>query len=460
MPPVESHPGPRTWLTAAMASLVCSAFFLLLYPLVNAITAHRHDVGVLYADWEMAIPFIPLLFIPYVSLDLFFVAAPFICTTKEEIKTLAARLTTATLLACLFFLMIPLRAVFPRVPVDGYLGPLFDAFRLLDQPYNQFPSLHVALAFILIWTYHRHLRGAWLILFHLWFALIIVSTLFVHQHQAIDLVGGFLLAVFCLYLFPGNFRRQRYKPTRTAIRLAAVYAVGAGLLYAAAIILGGWAWLLLYPCLSLSLVAMGYLFVGPAVFRKRDGVLTFPAVVMLGPYLLGMWVHRFIHWRRNAYEISRITPRLYLAGRPVGDTAKEAAGRFNAWLDVTLERSTPAPLRHRLGLCVPILDLIRPGAEELKQAVHFLAAQEPQGPVLVFCALGLGRSAAITAAYIVATDQAPTAREAYAMIRAVRPGVVMRDAMADLIDGLRHELRETARIGRASGNLTASPAAG
>ena len=39
-----------------------------------------HDVGTWVFAWERLIPFVPLMIVPYMSIDLFFVAAPFLCT--------------------------------------------------------------------------------------------------------------------------------------------------------------------------------------------------------------------------------------------------------------------------------------------------------------------------------------------------------------------------------------------
>ena len=42
----------------------------------------RHDVGTFAFAWERFIPFVPVMVVPYMSIDLFFVAAPFLCGTS------------------------------------------------------------------------------------------------------------------------------------------------------------------------------------------------------------------------------------------------------------------------------------------------------------------------------------------------------------------------------------------
>ena len=63
---------------ALAASAGLSLLFLLVYGACLWVTARRGDVGVFYFAWERAIPFVPFMILPYMSIDLFFVAAPFL----------------------------------------------------------------------------------------------------------------------------------------------------------------------------------------------------------------------------------------------------------------------------------------------------------------------------------------------------------------------------------------------
>ena len=66
-----------TFAKATAVSAGLSLLFLVVYGGCNWITAQRSDVGLLNFEWERHIPFVPLLIVPYLSIDLFFVAAPF-----------------------------------------------------------------------------------------------------------------------------------------------------------------------------------------------------------------------------------------------------------------------------------------------------------------------------------------------------------------------------------------------
>jgi membrane-associated phospholipid phosphatase len=182
-----------------------SLLFLIVYGGCLWITSRRHDVGVSYFAWERAIPFVPFMILPYLSIDLFFVAAPFLFSTARELIIFVARVATAIVIAGIFFLAVPLRFAFPRPQADGWLGALFDWFRGMDAPYNLFPSLHAALLLFLVDAYARNLCGVARIVVLLWFALIGLSPLLTRQHHVIDICGGFALALGCMGLFGEKF---------------------------------------------------------------------------------------------------------------------------------------------------------------------------------------------------------------------------------------------------------------
>src|SRR5882724_10444550 len=186
---------------ALLASAGLSILFLVVYSGCNWITARRPGVGTFYFEWEQWIPFVPFMILPYMSIDLFFVAAPFLCRTGKELSIFVKRVAAAILAAGVCFLLFPLRFAFPRPHADRWLGAIFDWFRGLDAPYNLLPSLHAALMLILLDVYFRHTRGFVRVAIMMWFVLIALSPLLTYQHHVIDIVGGFVLAALCFGLF-------------------------------------------------------------------------------------------------------------------------------------------------------------------------------------------------------------------------------------------------------------------
>src|SRR4051812_47491606 len=256
--PISVKPAKALAVSAGLSLL-----FLVVYGGCNWISAHRASVGVFYFEWERLIPFMPFLIIPYLSIDLFFVAAPFLCRDERELRTFTLRVGIAILFAGLCFLSFPLRFAFARPPAPGWTGLIFDGFRGLDAPYNLLPSLHAALGLFLVNIYLRHCRGIWRLFILIWFGLILVSPVLTYQHHVTDIVAGFALAGYCFYFF-----RETSTPLpSTGNRRVGFYYLAGGLLAALLVFLrpavGAWA---VWPVLSLALVAAAYFGLGPAVF--------------------------------------------------------------------------------------------------------------------------------------------------------------------------------------------------
>jgi membrane-associated phospholipid phosphatase len=190
---------------ALLASAGLSILFLVVYGGCNWITARRPGVGTFYFEWEQWIPFVPFMILPYMSIDLFFVAAPFLCRTEKELSIFVKRVAAAILAAGICFLLFPLRFAFPRPHADGWLGAIFNWFRGLDAPYNLLPSLHAALMLILVDVYFRHTRGLIRAAIIAWFSLIAVSPVLTYQHHVVDIAGGVVLAACCFWLFEKRF---------------------------------------------------------------------------------------------------------------------------------------------------------------------------------------------------------------------------------------------------------------
>lgn len=145
------------------------------------------------------------MILPYLSIDLFFVAAPFIIRRGDDLRIYTRRVVCVILVAGICFLLFPLRYAFPRPSTPGWLGAIFDGFRALDAPHNLCPSLHAALLLLLGLTYASNLRGITRAVVLTWFGLIALSPLLTHQHHVVDIVGGILLAAVCSALIGGKF---------------------------------------------------------------------------------------------------------------------------------------------------------------------------------------------------------------------------------------------------------------
>ena len=186
---------------ALAVSIGLSILFLIVYGGCNWITARRPHVGTFFFWWEIGIPFVPFFILPYLSIDLFFVVAPFLCRTDRELSILTKRIAAAIVVAGICFLLFPLRFAFPRPRAEGWLGASFDWFRGMDPPFNLLPSLHAALMLILADICIRRTEGMVRAAIIVWFVFIALSPVLTYQHHLIDIAGGFVLALLCFWMF-------------------------------------------------------------------------------------------------------------------------------------------------------------------------------------------------------------------------------------------------------------------
>ena len=413
----------RPWRRAAGWLAFLGPFFFLSYGGASFLASHRAGVGSMVFPWERHIPFIGWTIIPYCSIDLLYGLSVFVCATRAELDMHARRLLTAQVIAVTCFIAFPLRFAFEVPKVDGLSGLLFTALASFDQPFNQAPSLHIALLVVLWRLYAVHVPRTMLWLLHGWFALIGVSVLTTYQHHFFDVPTGALLGFFCLWTWPDN----RPSPLTTAVliddrrrrTLAARYLVGAMLLSLLAWWIGGMGLWLFWGVAARVLVAVNYALIGADGFQKDpDGRMSLAARVLLAPYQLGVFINSRLRTRRDP-EPSAIRDGVWLGRFP---SAAEAA-RYGSVVDLCAELPGGSTGVH--WLATPLLDLATPSAAQLAGAASAIDQAQRSGTALVCCALGFQRSAAAVATWLLASGRARDVDEAITMVRAARPRVVI-----------------------------------
>ena len=415
---------PRPWAQATVWLAGLAPFFYVTYGFANWFASQHASVGSFVFGWERAIPFWAPSIIPYWSINLFYAASLFVCTSRAELDTHVRRLVSAQITAVSFFVLLPLHFTFPRPEATGVAGFMFDALASFDKPFNQAPSLHIALLVILWVRYAKHVPAALHWLLHTWFTIIGVSVLTTYQHHFIDIPTGAALGWLCVWLWPeqGSLvagARWTDDPRRRA--LARRYAAAALCLAVVAMLAGGAALILFWPVLSLLLVAAIYAAFGAAGFQKGgDGRLSPAALWLLGPYIAGAWINSRI-WTRRHPGPSHAADGVWIGRMPT--RAEWVRQGTPALIDLCAE--LPGPGGAGRITTLPLLDLVAPGAAELQTAVRVIKQCRVDGPVLVCCALGYSRSATAAAVWLLSTGRAPTAEAAISLIRGVRPRVVL-----------------------------------
>ena len=456
--------------------LLLGPLFFLSYGLANHYTAGRSDVGSLVFGWEHGMPLWPWTIIPYWSIDLLYGLSFLLPRTRQEMDRHALALLSAQVISVCCFLLWPLRFTFERPGLDGLFGWLFDVLMGFDKPFNQAPSLHIALLVIIWAMFARHVqRQPWRWLMHGWMALIGVSVLTTWQHHFIDVPTGALAGFACLWLWPRQgrlpFQAARLAQDAKRWKVAACYALGALLCVLPAAAMGGaWLWLS-WPAVSLGLVALNYAVFGAGGFQKgNDGRLSPASRWLLAPYLAGAWLNSRL-WTRRHPQADEVCDGVYLGRIPGRDTQFAAIVDLCAELpyidrcgsglasrkgcgaaptvsaaklktrgcSAALSRRKAAPTTGASAVayeCFPTLDLLTPDVALLQQAASAIEHLRAQGPVLVCCALGYSRSASAVAAWLVVTGRCVDAQQAESLIRKARPGIVLHSAHRHVLQQL------------------------
>lgn len=429
------------WQRGVVWLLFLGPFFFISYGFANRIAAERAITDSLVFGWERHIPFLPWTILPYWSIDLFYGLSFLCCRDRLQVDRHALRLLTAQLVCVSIFLLFPLHFTFERPSTDGVFGAMFDALMGFDQPYNQAPSLHIALLVILWVRFALGLPQAWSWVVHAWALLIGISVLTTFQHHFVDIPTGALVGLLCLWLWPDTgprpFRRSAssdYGPRR---RLASYYFAVAMLVAALALHAGGAALWWLWLAVALGMTAWHYQGPGAAGFQKLDGQHSIAVAILQAPYFVGAWLNSR-WWTRHRPQPDAILDNVWLGRLPA--RREMLSGRFAALCDFTAELPAPQGNWHYAGL--PWLDLVAPETEQLIEAAQCIESLRLHGPVLVCCALGYSRSATAVAAWLLVTGRAASVDEAVSMICQRRPRVVFSPKHRAALDKLARRLND------------------
>ncbi|TIN55115.1 MAG: phosphatase PAP2/dual specificity phosphatase family protein, partial [Mesorhizobium sp.] len=398
-PPLSpsAEPYGHVVLRAALWLAFLAPFFYSTYGFANWLASTRDHVGSIVFSWEHHVPFVAWTIVPYWSINLFYGLSLLLNDSRQGVDRLAGRYLTAQIVAVACYILFPLTATFVRPESSGLPGFLFAVLGGFDKPFNQAPSLHIALL-VIIWDHGRQrLAGPLLGLWHGWCFLIGASVLTTWQHHFIDIPTGALLGFLALWLFPAQgelpFAGFRLTADGKARRLALYYALGAALALTGAAVgafFSALALLLLWPSLALAIVAFAYAGAGAKVFQKTaDGRVSLASRILLWPYRLGARVNVWA-WTRKLPPVVPVSDGVFLGRFP---NAAEADG-FGTVIDLAaeLERPGDAPGRWQ---SFGMLDLLSPPADTLDQAVAAIEPARRHGTVLICCALGFQRSATV-----------------------------------------------------------------
>ena len=428
---------PGTWKWGLLCLVFLAPFFFLTYGFANQYASSLSNVPSIVFEWEHHIPLWPWTIVPYWSIDLFYGLSLLLCWNKFELRQHALRLFAAQLISISCFLIYPLKFSFERAELDGFFGLWFDVLMGFDKPFNQAPSLHIVLLVILWDFYRRHINPNYRWLVHVWSFLIGLSVLTTWQHHFIDIPLGLLAGALCLWLFPLTVKAHYQKDglqqiTAKHLKLGCFYLIGALVCITPAFLFKGvWLWML-YPAISLFLVALAYFLVRPHFFQKQEnGQMTVAAWLLFAPYSLVAWINSRV-WTYRHPENSLILQLngvdLYLGRIPSAEHTKQ----YTALFDCCAELAVNQQVQHYEKFNT--LDLIPVQSQQLLVAAaafdHFiqpLLQTNQSHKVLIFCALGYSRSCSILIAWLLQQNHAASVEEAITLIQRSRPWIVLSE---------------------------------
>ena len=444
-----------TLKTSLLKLALVGILFYASYSLSNHYAASLAYVPEVAFAWERNIPFWEWTILPYWSLNLMYAAAFFLCRDTREQSRYVARLVLAQIVATTCFMLFPLHFGWSKPPTDGLWGMMFDSLVAFDLPYNQSPSLHIALSIIVgtfYWTRFPKIRLPIL----LWQSLIALSVLTTYQHHFIDVPTGALLGWLVLWAIPKHgvspFRRPfgtqgRLKTSEASfceaktspatrsreIKTTILYLAGAVLSALPSFFSGAWLWML-WVSVSLSVVAFAYLTGNAAVFQKQaDGRLSAAATILLLPYLAGVRLN-MAYWLSGKAKTAQVRDGVWIG------SVSGISDDLPAVLDVCAEY--PRPRYRGAYRVLPLLDMVAPSENDLVQAASLLEALRRQhGKVLTCCALGYGRSASVVLTWLLVYGGCRDLAQATAELKQVRPQMVLPPETAKAIEAAAGRLK-------------------
>ncbi len=165
--------------------------------------------------FDRAIPVIPWMVVPYMALYLYY-PVTLLCTPKDDRSRLeliagVQMLCVATLACTAIFLLLPAEVdMRDQIPVeilegDGLYSSLFSHMHAMDEPWNAWPSLHIAHSYFLTRAISRWVKirspesnigKIFVTLVWIEFILLSISITTTKQHYIWDLFTGLAVGFF------------------------------------------------------------------------------------------------------------------------------------------------------------------------------------------------------------------------------------------------------------------------
>jgi membrane-associated phospholipid phosphatase len=167
---------------------------------------------------DAAIPFVPLMVVPYLSYLLIVpLVVPLLNLRAGSFRrflTIGLALVVSQLVLDLAYFLFQTEVIRDVPAGGGLLGSLVNAVWNGDQPFNAFPSGHCAWTTVAIISLFRlrarYPRLAWGLI--AWLALVYPATVMLRQHYLVDVYAGILVGFSCYWACMFLVERPRLVP--------------------------------------------------------------------------------------------------------------------------------------------------------------------------------------------------------------------------------------------------------
>lgn len=174
-------------------SIVLSCFLIVYYS-CNSYAASLSNHYHLYMDWELSIPLVPPMIIIYITYVFIFALVPLVFKSPMAFRALACSMLAIIGTSGVIFVLFPWHLGFIRQDSVPEYQFIFSLLYAIDQPHNLFPSLHVTFACICVLALiHQTSNRQFHFALKIWFLLVCVSVILVHQHHFFDVISGITL---------------------------------------------------------------------------------------------------------------------------------------------------------------------------------------------------------------------------------------------------------------------------
>lgn len=391
--------------TRFMALVLQGVLFSVIYQVSNGYADSNQVHQVMATHLDTMIPLIPWMIVPYLSSGAYFLLAYWFINNRTDFHFLNQCLLLSTVIAGWSFYFYPLffGELATNIAYPWKLG--FDLIGALDKPFNQAPSLHVMYGVVLGVAFVKRFTGWRRVLIAGGIALMIASTLFVHQHHLVDVVSGLALAsIICLV------------SQKIALSgLALIYFTLASSCMLLGLEVGSVVHIIFY---GLCYLALGFALVSVAyqtncvrlLGKGSRGELKPPSKLLLAPYRLVYWL--FWRWQvsKDTTPVNVVLPWLGVGRRLTGEELSKQNSLTHI-IDLGAELPSNCRLKSQgysdcekpIYISLPVLDL-QPitfdNAFALCCKLNEIHESSDDVQVYLHCTIGLSRSYAMLACYL------------------------------------------------------------